>query len=197
MGRRVGGSRLRRIERRAAARQLEAEQVENAEEADKSEVDEKAEAVKAGKAAEVAVITEDTSKLTVGETSIAAVAANKSTNDDSNTIAEKAHSTNEMEVNDDSDCDVYIFTYWDNFKASKAQDALDYLEKTLKQNFKNFKVKDSDQIYKADKIDHLDENEIEVKIKLQKNNRSVERVARNVQTAYLPKTQFQSQSRTS
>ena len=73
MGRRVGGSRLRRIERRAAARQLEAEQVENAEEADKSEVDEKAEAVKAGKAAEVAVITEDTSKLTVGETSIAAV----------------------------------------------------------------------------------------------------------------------------
>ena len=142
--------------------------------------------MKAGKAAEVAVITEDTSKLTVGETSIAAVAANKSTNDDSNTIAEKAHSTNEMEVNDDSDCDVYIFTYWDNFKASKAQDALDYLEKTLKQNFKNFKVKDSDQIYKVDKIEHLDENEIEVKIKLRKNNRSVEQAARNVQTAYLP-----------
>ena len=35
-------------------------------------------------------------------------------------------------LNDDSDCDVYIFTYWDNFKPSKAQDDLDYFEKTLK-----------------------------------------------------------------
>ena len=138
------------------------------------------------KAAEVAVNTEEASKVTVEETSIAAEEANKSTNDDSDTIADKAPSTNEMEVNDDSDCDVYIFTYWDNFKASKAQDALDYLEKTLKQNFKNLKVKDSDQIYKVDKIEHLEENEIEVKIKLKKNNWLVERAARNVQTEYLP-----------
>jgi hypothetical protein len=75
-----------------------------------------------------------------------------------------------MEVSDDSDCDLYIFTYWDNFKASKAQDALDYFEKTLKENFKNLKVKDSERIYKVDKIEHLEENEIEVKIKLKKNN---------------------------
>ena len=42
-GRRVGGSRLRRRERRAAGRQLAAEQVKNAEEADKSEVENNAE----------------------------------------------------------------------------------------------------------------------------------------------------------
>ena len=84
------------------------------------------------------MITEEPSKLTVEETSKAAEEANKSMNDDSNTTAEKAPTgTNEMEVSDhdDSDCDLYIFTYWDNLKASKAQDALDYLEKTLKQNF--------------------------------------------------------------
>ena len=136
----------------------------------------------------MAVTTEEASKVTVEETSIAAEEANESMNDDSNTIAEKALSINEMEVNDhdDSDCDLYIFTYWDNFKASKAKDTLDYLEQNLKQNFKNLKVKDSDQIYKVDKIEHLEENEIEVKIKLKKNNWSVERAARNVQTAYLP-----------
>ena len=69
---------------------------------------------------------------------------------------------------------------------SKVQEALDYIEKSLKPNFKNLKVKDSDQIYKVDEIEHLEENEIQVKVKLKKNNWSVERAARNTQTAFLP-----------
>ena len=187
VGRRVGGSRLRRRERRAASRQQAAEQVENAEEAGKIELEENAEQVEkakeVAKAAEMAVIAKESNQMTIEETPKAAEEANKSM--DGDTIAEKASSSNELEVNE-SDCDLYIFTYWDNQKASKAQEALDYIEKTLKHNFKKLKVKDSDQIYKVDEIEHLEENEIQVKVKLKKNNWSVERAARNVQTAYLP-----------
>ena len=32
----------------------------------------------------------------------------------------------------DSDCDVYICTYWDNFKVSEAQEAINYIEESLK-----------------------------------------------------------------
>ena len=32
----------------------------------------------------------------------------------------------------DSDCDVYIFTYWDNEKKSKAQEAINYIEGKVK-----------------------------------------------------------------
>ena len=174
-------------ERRAASRQQAAEQVENAEEAGKIELEENAEQVEkakeVAKAAEMAVIAKESNQMTIEETPKAAEEANKSM--DGDTIAEKASSSNELEVNE-SDCDLYIFTYWDNQKASKAQEALDYIEKTLKHNFKKLKVKDSDQIYKVDEIEHLEENEIQVKVKLKKNNWSVERAARNVQTAYLP-----------
>jgi hypothetical protein len=68
-------------------------------------------------------------------------------------LAGKALIINRID-DDDNDFDVYIFTYWDNFKDSKAQEALDYIEKSLKQNFKNFNVNDSNQIYKVDEIEH-------------------------------------------
>ena len=47
----------------------------------------------------------------------------------------------------DSDCDVYIFTYWDNEKKSKAQEAINYIEGKLKEKFIKNKVKESDQVF--------------------------------------------------
>jgi hypothetical protein len=63
-------------------------------------------------------------------------------------------SINKMNVKDDSD--IYIFRYWDNFNSSRAQDALDYIEKNLQQNFKKNKVMDSDQIYKIHELKILE-----------------------------------------
>jgi hypothetical protein len=77
----------------------------------------------------------------------------------------------------------YIFRYWDNFKVSEAQEAIDYIAGILKQNFRKNRVKDSDQVYKIGEIDNLDDNEIQVKVKMKKNNWPVEFSARNVQTA--------------
>ena len=179
-GRRVGGSRLRRREKRAAARQLAAEQV-----AQSGESEEKVE--EAVKAAEEALTADEANKNEVEETVKVIEELDPYVSNDLDTFAEKATtSINEMEVEDDSDCDIYIFRYWDNFNTSKAQEALDYIEKNIKQNFKKNKVKDSDQIYKVHKIENLEDNEIKVKVKLKKNNWSVERSARNVQTASQP-----------
>ena len=179
-GCRVGGSRIRRREKRAAARQLAAEQV--AQSGESKEKDEEA-----VKAAEEALTADEVNNDVVEETVKVIEEVDPSVSDDLDTYAEKAtNSTNKMEVEDDSDCDIYIFRYWDNFNTSKAQEALDYIEKSLKQNFKKNKVKDLDQIYKVHEIENLDDNEIEVKVKLKKNNWSVERSARNVQTASQP-----------
>ena len=70
----------------------------------------------------------------------------------------------------DSDCDVYICTYWDNFKVSEAQEAIDYIEESLKKNFEKNKVKALDRVFKTYDIENSDDNEICVKIKIMKNN---------------------------
>ena len=66
----------------------------------------------------------------------------------------------------DSDCDVYICTYWDNFKVSEAQEAIDYIEESLKKNFEKNKVKALDRVFKTYDIENSDDNEIQVKIKI-------------------------------
>ena len=85
----------------------------------------------------------------------------------------------------DSDCDVYIFTYWDNEKKSKAQEAINYIEGKLKEKFIKNKVKESDQVFNFFEIESLGENEIQLKVKMKKNNWPVEKSARNVQTSGL------------
>ena len=84
--------------------------------------------------AEVAGTAEKAFKVTVEDNSIVAEDATMCVNDVSDTVAVKAPIINKID-DDDNDCDVYIYTYWDNFKDSKAQGALDYFEKYLKQEF--------------------------------------------------------------
>ena len=79
--------------------------------------------------------------------------------------------------------DLYIFTFWDNEKTTEHQEATDYIDSKLKQTFKKNKVKDSDTIYKICAIEHLEGNEIQVKVKMRKNNWPVELSARNLQTS--------------
>ena len=84
---------------------------------------------------------------------------------------------------EDMDSDLYIFTFWDNEKITESQEATDYINSKLKQTFKKNKVKDSDKIYKICAIEHLEGNEIQVKVKMRKNNWPVELSARNLQTS--------------
>ena len=60
---------------------------------------------------------------------------------------------------------VYIFRYWDNFKVSEAQEAIDQIEEKLKQYFRRNRVKDLDQVFKIDDIENLEDDEIQVKVK--------------------------------
>ena len=52
-------------------------------------------------------------------------------NDVSDDIAEESLVVNEIV----GDCDVYNYTYWDNFKLRQAQEAINYIEVFLKRNF--------------------------------------------------------------
>ena len=179
-GRRGGGSRVRRRERRSVARQVAAEEAARSEEAVQAKKGiEKGRADEASRAAEVAdeaANTEDNAR--------AAEQADKA--EKNATAAEEATKDDEILAMDDSDYDIYTFRYWDNFKPSEAQEAINYIEEKLKQNFKKSKIKDSDQVFKVDSIENYEDNQILVKIKLKKDNWPVELAARNVQIATLP-----------
>ena len=69
---------------------------------------------------------------------------------------------------------------------SRAQEAINYVEENLKRNFLKNRVKDLDQVFKICDVENADENEIQMKVKLKKNNWPVELSARNIHTAYKP-----------
>ena len=71
----------------------------------------------------------------------------------------------------------------DNEKPSEPQEAKDYIDRKLKQTFKKNKVKKYDQVYKICNFEYLEGNELQVKVKMRKNNWPVELSARNLQTS--------------
>ena len=181
--RRVGGSRLRRRERRAEARQVAAAEAARAEEATKAE--EAIQAKDTEKVEKASGVAEEAVQVDIDaeEPPVKAASGKEveiAADEESDDIAKEA------DDNIDSDCDVYIFTYWDNFKVSEAQEAINYIEESLKKNFEKNKVKALDRVFKIYDIKNSDDNEIQVKIKMKKNNWPVELSARNVQTAYNP-----------
>ena len=177
-GRRDGSSRVRRRERRAAERQQQPAEKAVGNEDEKTNYDYVNPAEEAGKE----IIEAEAEKAVEKIADTAEEGALQVIKSESEKKAEEAL----IEVKDKSDGDIYIFTYWDNFKVSEAQEALNYIEGKLKENFVKLKVKESDQVYKVEGIEKLEENEIQIKIKLKKENWLVERSARNVQTAYKP-----------
>ena len=182
VGRRVGASRQRRRERSAAERQ----QADVAGKVVKAEADAETSAHLAADNPEEVISDPVIEIERVNATAEEAIVVNEN---DSGPNAEEAIGVLERDVQVENDSDLYTFTYWNNLDVSKAQEAVDYIEEKLKENFKKLKVKDIDQIYKIDKIESSEENEILVKMKLKKNNGLVERAARNVQTGYRSKNQ--------
>ena len=83
------------------------------------------------------------------------------------------------------DTDLYIYSYWDNLKSSNAEEAIDYIEGHLKQNFNDFNVIRSDQIYQIFAPTIMEDNEIEIKVNLKKNALPVEHSAWKVQSGTL------------
>ena len=80
---------------------------------------------------------------------------------------------------------MYIHNYWDNLKGSNAEEAVDYTEGHLKQNFNDFNVIRSDQVYQIFAPTIMEDNEIEIKVKLKKNALLVEHSTRKVQSETL------------
>ena len=77
--------------------------------------------------------------------------------------------------------DTFIYTYRDNMKCSVADEAVDFIENSLSKNFDQSKVKVTDRMYQILRPRQMDENEIEIKLNLKKNNWLVERSARKIQ----------------
>ena len=170
---RDGPSRQRRRARRAAARVLVEEQAEEAcsEETIENEiVAEQAEEKE--ESTEEVVLSDSDVNLTKEDDNVAVMMETKD-------VAEEAKDEDKL----DMDFDVYIFTFWDNEKPSEPQEAKDYLDSNLKLTFKKNKVKESDQVYKICTFEHLEGNELQVKVKMRKNNWPVELSARNLQTS--------------
>ena len=170
-------SRMRRRARRAAAHQTTSgKMTKDAENYKKAE--------KASEALEEAV--EPVESVEIGNEEVEKALDKENvgitTSDEHDDTAEEAEGANEI----DGDCDVYTFTYWDNFKVSQAQEAINYIEENLKKNFLKNRVRDLDQVFKICGVENADENEIQVKVKLKKNNWPVELSARNTQTVYNP-----------
>ena len=83
------------------------------------------------------------------------------------------------------DTDLYIYSYWDNLKSSNAEEAIDYIEGHLKQNFNDFNVIRSDQVYQIFAPIIMKDNEIKIKVNLKKNALLVEHNAQKVQSGTL------------
>ena len=168
-------SRRRRRARRAAA------QKENAEKANTNETEETGDENNAEKAS--GATEEPVASVKIGNEEVEKALDEEivriTTNNEHDDNAEEADVVN-------SDCDVYTFTYWDHFKVSQAQEAINYVEENLKKSFLKNRVKDLDQVFKICDVENAEDNEIQLKVKLKKNNRPVELSARDIQTAYKP-----------
>ena len=67
-------------------------------------------------------------------------------------------------------------------KCSIADEAIDFIENSLSKTFDQSKVKVTDRMHQILRPRQMDENEIEIKLNLKKNNWLVECSARRIQT---------------
>ena len=87
-------------------------------------------------------------------------------NKDNLKSAEKAAETSS--IDEDTDYEIYSFHYLDKSKKSEAQDAINFIEKDLQENFKKNEVTESDQIFKIEETKIAGEG-FEVKFKVKKS----------------------------
>ena len=166
----VTPSQLRRRERRSAARQSSAEQ---------------AEVAKLNAFTDISDVSEKEA-----DTSITSLCELENLQAKSNCTAENVvmdcHEECDMEkyVKSDEEYDTYLFSYWDNKKEGNSKEAIECISNNLTYNFSKNGVLEKDRVFDIFEVtEHEDnENEIELKVKLKKNNWPVELSARNCQT---------------
>ena len=97
---------------------------------------------------------------------------------------EKCDMDTEKDVKSDEEYDTYLFSYWDNKKQGNSKEAIECISNNLTYNFSKNGVLEKDRVFDIFEVtEHEDnENEIELKVKLRKNNWPVELSARNCQT---------------
>ena len=90
----------------------------------------------------------------------------------------------------DSDGDIYHYKVFHESRKIEAQEALDTIERRIRNNFFSFQVEKKDQVYKIGEIYHVEaeeENEVaegfEVKMKVKKDALRLEHAMRNIQTS--------------
>ena len=84
----------------------------------------------------------------------------------------------------DEDADLYVYTYWDTRKASDLNEAIGYITGALTKSLEFHNVGVEDRSFSICMQRKMEDNEIEVYVKLKKNARLVDTSARRIQTAY-------------
>ena len=162
----VSPSRLRRRERRATARRLDANIHAGKSKTEASEQDAK-------------IVNTSVSCVDVksdNEANEIELEDSRDSHSISNSLPEKVGSSA------DSEHDLYIFSYWDNLKVSDVYEASSVIESRLKCCFEKNIVNEEDRVINICDVQQHEENEVRLMVKLKKNILKIEQSARNCQS---------------
>ena len=84
----------------------------------------------------------------------------------------------------DENCDVYVFTYWDTQKTSDLKEAVGYIGGALTNSLEFHNVTVADRSFSIATVRKMEDNEVEVHVKIKKNARLIYTSARRIQTPY-------------
>ena len=84
----------------------------------------------------------------------------------------------------DENCDVYVFTYWDTQKTSDLKEAVGYIGGALTNSLEFHNVTVADRSFRIATVRKMEDNEVEVHVKIKKNVRLIDTSARRIQTPY-------------
>ena len=91
--------------------------------------------------------------------------------------------TTKRTINDDVETETYTFGYWSE-KEATTSDAVKQIECSLAASFKDNNVKERDQVYEICNVEPIDDHEIEVKLKIQKECQLLRIAVKKIQTIY-------------
>ena len=107
-----------------------------------------------------------------------------------NTIEETAKSNDFRSNLKSLKCDIFTFGYWSENQASTS-DAVKQIEKSLIKSFNDTKIDAKDQLFEIYDAKHVDTNEVEVKVRIQKGSVMLKQAVKKIQTRYVPGDAFE------
>ena len=87
-------------------------------------------------------------------------------------------------------CDIFTFGYWSENQASTS-DAVKQIEKSLIKSFNDTKIDAKDQLFEIYDAKHVDTNEVEVKVKVEKGFVMLKQAVKKIQTRYVSRDAFE------